>query len=656
MGKKKHSKKETRKKAHHKKNRKEQYSGVVSLSGSGIGVVFVKELNASVLIPARFVGTAMDGDTVAVSILENDGKRYIGKITGIIKRNRTRIAGNIYYDELGSAYLKPSIKNSPIEILIEDTNSDLEGKKAIVELTQENFSKKILTGRIIKVLGDEGDIEAEINSILLNHGIKTEFEEETLKEAEKVPEVIPPLERQIRKNLSDIPTFAIDPENARDHDDALSLRCIDSKNKIFEVGVHIADVSFYVNEGGWLDREAKIRGNSTYLPDRAIPMLPERLSTNVCSLLPGKERLAFSIIFLMDENARVLKYSIEKTIIKSRYNFTYPEVDQILEGKRDHPLKNEIKILGVLAEKLRKKRINNDAIAITSSDLIFKLNENKEPVGIIIEDYTMSHIIIEEFMVLANQYIAEHVAKNLKKPFIYRVHPTPEEHKMEKFALFAKAFGYRIDWSNPVSYARTLNRMFEKLEKKEYVEREILSYLAVRSLPRAVYSADNIGHYGLGLAFYTHFTSPIRRYSDLLAHRLLFKYSVSPKYAFHKDELDEICAHLTERETSSMYAELDSIDLFMAIYMKKYLNKNFYGIVADINEKAIIVKVKDTGARVNVPLLSLKDDLYIYRENEFAAVGFNSRKKIKTGSSVVIRITGIDMASRSISGEIVKVV
>lgn len=630
-----------------KKHNFNTFLGTLYITTEGFGFVWIEKLKREFLIPSRYIKNALNGDTVEISI--ENAQRRIAKIIRVVERKLKEIPGVVYVDENGTPFLKPDSKKIHKDILLFSNSRKYEGKKVLVRILDDNLEKPYLEGKVVEVIGDPDDLNVQIKSILLAHNIKTFFPPEVIDEVNKIPDEIPKVEYSIREDWTKANVFTIDPEDARDFDDAISIKKISSSK--YEIGVHIADVSYYVNENSLIDKEAKLRGNSTYLPNMVFPMLPEKLSNNLCSLLPNKDRLAFSIIIIMDEKGEVKEFRLAKTIINSKARFTYPEVDLILNDQKKHFLETDLKLLANIALSLREKRLKSGAIGLTSRNTYIELDDQGKPINVKFEDYTTSHIIIEELMVLANTLITEYVLTRIKKPFVFRVHPPPDEDKMKKFALFAKQFGFNISYHNPKSFATSLNKMFNKIAT-EPLKLDIISYMAVRSLPKATYSPENIGHYGLSLPYYTHFTSPIRRYSDLLVHRLLTRYLFLKNYLPNREDLAQITSHLNETELNSMYAELDTIDLFVSHIMKKYRGKVIKTIVFSLNENFIICKFPKTGASIFIPIFSLTDDLYIYYPDNFVVKGFNYEKKIKIGQQLNVKITQIDYSSRMIFGEV----
>jgi ribonuclease R len=494
-------------------------------------------------------------------------------------------------------------------------------------------------GEIVEVIGESGSKEAEAQSIAREFGLPYKFPENVIAEAEEIESEIPDEEIKNRIDFRDKNVFTIDPEDAKDFDDALSVEELENGN--LQVGIHIADVSYYVKKGSYIDKQALRRGNSVYLVGHVIPMLPEKLSNNLCSLVPYKDRLTYSVITELTPRGKLVKHDIRKTLINSKRRFNYTEAQQIIEKEKGDLVK-EIITLNNLARILRRKRFREGGIEFFTPEIKFRLDSNGKPVEIYTKEIKESNMLIEEFMLLANRIVAKHIGFPVKtaKPFIYRVHDLPDTEKIYEFARFVKSLGFSFD-PNAASKTQQFMKLIEQVKGKE--EEILVNELAIRSMAKAVYSKNNIGHYGLGFDYYTHFTSPIRRYADLMVHVLLFNYSKNGnKINYPLSALDEIAEHISQCERDAIEAERLSIKLKQIEYLKDHIGEEFHAVISGITHFGIFVKIIDNLAEGLIRLRDLEGDFYIYDEKKYALIGKVSKKQFRLGDKISIKLVRVD--------------
>lgn len=531
-------------------------------------------------------------------------------------------------------------------------NGAKDGDKVLVEMLDWAENKKSPNGEVIKVLGKPGDNEVEMLSILLENGFPLEFSDKVMAYADKIPIELPKEEVDMRVDYREITTFTIDPDDAKDFDDALSVQKLDNGN--WEIGVHIADVSHYCKEGSNLDKEAYERATSVYLVDRVLPMLPEKLSNGVCSLRPQEEKFCFSAIFEMNENGEVLNTNFARTVIFSDRRFTYNEAQERIEsGEGDFA--EEIKVLNDIALKLRKERFKNGSINFDTPEVKFKLDEKGKPVDVYLKERKEAHLLVEDFMLLANKKVAHYFSKyhdkTLKVPAVYRIHDRPEEERLEKFKNMASKFGYKFDMKTPKQISSSLNKVMDKIQGKP--EQNLLENLALRSMAKAEYSTNNIGHYGLGFEDYTHFTSPIRRYPDLMVHRVL-QQMLDKKPQFNEDDLKEKCRHCSQQERNAMQSERDSVKYKQVEYLSERVGEEYEGVISGVTQFGVYVMINENYCEGLVHQSTLTDDKYFFDEDEMAMVGFNKGKKYRLGSPAKIVVVATDLEQRQVDFEMVE--
>lgn len=619
--------------------------GNLRLSFKGTGYIKnTEKIGEDIEIRFENLNTATNGDTVKV-LITGTGK---GKVLEIIKRSKRGFSGEIKKDKHGF-YLKPSDAKmySPIELPKENLMGAKIGDKVFVTILKWSQGKMPL-GKVSKILGKVGEHEAEMQGIILERGFDSSFPENIEKEALKLKHnKISDSEIKKRKDLRKITTFTIDPDDAKDFDDALSFREI--KKGVYEIGIHIADVSYYVRPNSVLDKEALERATSVYLVDRTIPMLPEVLSNDLCSLNPREDKLCFSAVFEIDINGHITHEWFGRTIINSDKRFTYEEAQEILD-KGNGLFFEELNILNTIAKKLNEQRIASGAITMETEEVKFKLDDQGKPISVKIKKRGDTNKLIEEFMLLANKRVAMYGSKDdLKKErvFIYRIHNEPDKAKIKDLREYLKLLGYSLNERRGSIPPEEFNRLFKELDGKN--EKDTVQSVVIRSMQKAIYSTKNLGHYGLAFPFYTHFTSPIRRYPDIIAHRLMEDYLngrqiVKEKASFY----EKMAIHCTEREIEAAEAERSSVKYKQVEYMSSKIGEEFDGIVTGINEWVVYVSEKTTHTEGIIKIRDFFDGSYTYDVKKMMLVSKNSSKIIRIGEEIKIKVKSVDVERQNI--------
>lgn len=611
----------------------------------------------SVFIAERSMNRALNGDKVKVMLYPLRRKKELeGEVVEIIERARERFVG-IIDSKHGVTILKTNNKQLPMNIIIppDKTKGAKNGQKCIAAITYWGDKYENPIGEIVDILGDTGNNNTEMHAILAEYGLPYSYPQEIEKEANKIPETITEDEIKRRIDFRTTTTFTIDPRDAKDFDDALSIK--DLGNGLWEVGVHIADVTHFVPEGGIIDQEAVKRATSVYLVDRTVPMLPEHLSNFICSLRPDEEKLTYSCIFTINDLAEVIDYKIARTVIKSDRRFTYEEAQEIIEtGKGDFA--TEILRLNDLAKKLREKRFASGAIAFERSEVRFEIDDTGKPVSVFFKESKDSNKLIEEFMLLANKYVAQHIGmpRNREKPktFVYRIHDVPNPEKLSNFATFIKKFGYKIKTDGKkTSVSSSINHLLDQIEGKK--EQNMIETLAIRSMAKAAYSTKNIGHYGLAMKYYTHFTSPIRRYPDMMVHRLLTKYANKvPQQTIDRTDYESLCKHSSDMEQLAAQAERASIKYKQIEFMADKIGKVYDGVISGISTWGIYVEINENKCEGMVYIRDLEDDVYVYDEKNYCIIGRRTQRKYQIGDDIRIKVVKADLIKKYLDFEIVR--
>jgi len=618
-------------------------TGTIDMKQTGKAYVIPDDKSEDIFISSTSTAHSLHGDKVKVLLFpKRKGKKIEGQVVEILKRNKKQFVGTIEVSR-NFAFLIPDNPSMPVHIFIplSNLNGAKNGQKVVAEITEWPPQSENPFGQIIHVLGSPGNNDVEMDSILAEFEFPLFFSPVSEKEAAQFPIEIPKEEIQNRKDFRDVFTITIDPADAKDFDDAISLKKLENGN--WEIGVHIADVSYYVNPGTSIDKEAYVRGTSIYLVDRVIPMLPERLSNQLCSLQPDKDRLCFSAVFEMNENATVLSEWFGKTIIHSNRRFNYDEVQEIIEsGKGDFA--QEILVFNKIATKLREERFRKGSFNFETQEVRFKLDDKGKPIEIYLREMKDSNKLIEDFMLLANRKVAEWVGKKKgtadPKTFVYRVHDAPVPEKLENFTQFIAKLGYKISFTNRKSLAESFNRLFEQIKGKG--EENMVETIAVRTMAKAFYTTNNIGHYGLSFSYYTHFTSPIRRYPDLMVHRLLQSYLSKGKSA-NKEEYEEKCDHSSEMERKAESAERMSVKYKQAEFMVDKVGQIFDGLISGVSKWGIFVEIVGTKCEGMIRLRDMYDDFYYLDEENYQVIGSRRGQQYKLGGIVKIKVKKVDL-------------
>ena len=643
------------KKPEKKKKKKESfetlYKGRLDITRSGMGYVIVEKLDTDILVRPNGFNTALHGDTVRVRITgdQNKAGRKQGEVMEVVERKQTEFIGRIDVSQNFAFFIGESDKPMPdIYIPLERLKGAKDGDKVMVKLVSWEKNKKP-NGEVLEVMDASNANDLAMKEIIMENGFPIGFSDDVTEAAERLPDTLPEEEIKKRKDVRGILTFTIDPADAKDFDDAISFRVLKDGN--YEIGVHIADVSYYVEPETALDESAYERATSVYLPDRVNPMLPERISNELCSLRPNEDKFTFSAIFEITAKAEIKKYWLGKTVIHSDKRFAYEDVQEIIESGKGE-LTDEILILNNLAQRFRKHRFKMGAINFSSAEVRFKLDETGKPIGIVVKESKESHQLIEEFMLLANRVVAEHVAKikiNKKPlPFPYRIHATPDEEKLLPFVEFAKKYGHKFDTKTPEGIAASFNQMLQDVAGKP--EQHVLQQLGIRTMAKAIYTSENIGHYGLGFEHYTHFTSPIRRYPDVMVHRIL-EQVLNDELPVDK-KMEAKCRHCSERERAAMDAERAANKYKQVEFMKDKIGEEFDGVISGVSSFGFWVETVEHKCEGLVSINSLFDfDDFRHVESEYALMGRRSGRAFRMGDKVRIKLISANLAKRQLDYE-----
>lgn len=625
-------------------------TGIIDFNQTGNAYVKVDGLEDDIFIHSKNVKDALQGDTVLIVTFHYKGKRIEGSVLEVLERSRSEFVGTfqfIKHKDFGFVICDKKQINTDIFIPKNKINGAKDGEKVVVKMSAWKRGEKNPEGEIIEVLGSPGEHETEIHSILAEYGLPYEFPADVEREANELDREIRSEEIARRRDMREILTFTIDPKDAKDFDDALSIRQLENGN--WEIGVHIADVSHYVKPGTLLDAEAFKRATSVYLVDRVVPMLPEVLSNDVCSLRPNEDKYTFSAVFEIDDNAKVVKQWFGKTVTHSDRRFTYEEAQARIEtGQGD--LAQEILVMDRLAKIMREERIKNGAVTFDRSEVRFNLDENNEPVGVYFKISKDSNHLVEEFMLLANRKVSEFVSlksnnQRSEKTFIYRIHDDPDPTKLAALQEFVSTFGYKMNISNSKRTTESLNQLLRDVKGKG--EENMIETLAMRSMAKAVYGTEPIGHYGLGFEYYTHFTSPIRRYPDIIAHRLLQHYLDGGK-SVNRDEIEDQAKHSSAMERLAADAERDSIKFMQVKFMEKHLGEVFEGVISGVAEFGFWVQIPDNGAEGLIKLRDLMDDSYQFDPKTYSVIGARTGNQYQLGDKVKIKVMKANLVAKQL--------
>ncbi len=644
-----------------KKKKKQSYNaihdehtlqGLLEVTRSGIGYVVIADGKGDVLVRPHDFNTALNGDAVKVKVVKQNaatGKKE-GRITEVTERKQTEFIGRLQMSKRFAFMVPDSDKPMPdIYISPDNINGAVDRDKVTVQLIKWEKGSRKPEGRVTGILEAEDENDSAMKNLLAEAGFPLSFNDEVMEESARIPDIITQHDIETRRDFRDVFTITIDPADAKDFDDAISLRTL--KGGWYEVGVHIADVSHYVVPDTALDDEAYKRATSVYLPDRVNPMLPEHISNVLCSLRPHEDKLTFSAVFQINKKGAVKQYWLGKTLIHSNHRFTYEDVQQIIETKKGEH-KKEVLLVNEISQNLRGQRFSKGAINFSSQEVRFKLDEKGKPVGIEIKESKEAHQLIEELMLLANRTVAENVSKiKVNKqavPFPYRVHDQPDEDKLKPFIDFAKKFGYSFNISSPDKIAASFNAMLAGVQGKP--EQHVLEQLGIRTMAKAIYTTDNIGHYGLGFENYCHFTSPIRRYPDVIVHRVLE--SCLRNAPVIDKKMNEKCRHSSERERAAMECERAASKYKQVEYMRDYLGEEFEGVISGVTSFGFFVETVLQKCEGLVSITSLSDfDDFRLIESDYALVGRRSGRSFRMGDKVWIKVIAANLDKRQLDYE-----
>jgi len=626
--------------------------GIVDMTRSGAAFVVMEESEQDIYVSSAQRNSALDGDKVRVKVFDDRkgrGRRKEGMIIEILERVRNNFIGrlklkkNYYFVDVDS--YEPYPLGFDIFVDEEHVKGSSAEEMVVVEVFEwPNKRRKHARGRVKASMGVPGSNDYEMKSILVQSGFDLVFPDAVIEEVSHLEDAISDDEISRRRDFRDRRTVTIDPLTAKDFDDALSFKGLE--NGGIEIGIHIADVTHYVQQGSALDREAYLRSTSVYLVDRVLPMLPEKLSNELCSLRPNEDSLTFSAVFQFDSDKKIIDRWFGKTIIHSDKRFTYEEAQMIIEGEEGE-WSEMIKAMNQIALHLRKERFKNGSIAFESDEVQFELDSNSKPISIKIKERKEAHLLVEDFMLLANREVASYLQSKQNGseiPFVYRVHDLPDSDRLENLMLFAKEMGFKFDLQTPERIISSFNRLAS--ESTQRPELKILEPIAIRTMAKAIYTTQNIGHYGLGFDNYTHFTSPIRRYADVLVHRILEKNLIRP-WRMDQNDLERQCKHISAQERKAMDAERQSVSYKQTEYMANFIGEEFEGVISGIIDKGIFVELLTTKCEGLVSFDKMQE-AYVVAENRLCAVGRHSGHKLKMGQAIRVKITGVDLEKRNI--------
>lgn len=621
--------------------------GTADVTRTGAAYIAVEGWEKDIFIPQRSVKNTMQGDEVRVRVTAF-GRRPEGEIVEILRRAQDSFTGRIEVLEKFAFFVADEKKlSTDVFVPLTALNGAKNDQRVIVRVLDWNTGSKNPLGEVVEVLTDENSSDYDMKLILIQNGFSIDFPHEVYRELEKYAEHVTPEQAKGRLDYRNVLTFTIDPEDAKDFDDAISIQRL--KNGNLEIGVHIADVSYFVKEGSALDVEAEKRATSVYLPDRVCPMLPEKLSNLLCSLRPGEDKLTFSTLFEFDDKFNIKNYQIARTVIHSNKRFTYEQAQVGIEtGEGEYA--EELQLLDTIAKKIRAKRMKKGAIAFEKEEVRFKLDEKGKPLGIVLKVRKDAHLLVEDFMLLANETVAKFGSKLAKgkqpQAFVYRIHDKPDPAKLEQFSAVAARFGYNIRFDDDTDVAATFNTILKKVEDRP--EKHVIETLAIRSMAKAAYTTNNIGHYGLAMEFYTHFTSPIRRYPDVLVHRLLNKILTGSDEIIDKGDLEARCKNSSLMERKAMEAEREATKYKQIEYLQDKVGEEYEGVITGVIGKGIFVEMIENKCEGMVSLEMLGDEDFVYDEKMVRLTGTRSRKRYELGDKIKVKVLSADIMLRRI--------
>ena len=636
---------------------KKTVKGILDKTKKGSGYLVQENVEKDFFISEKNINKAFDGDLIECELISN---REV-KITKILERRKTNFVGTIVLKE-NRTYVNVSTQREKIIFFINNIEKAQENDLVVIEFIK--WEKEFPEGKIIKIIGEKGLVDNEIHAILEEYELPYEFTEELNNEAYKLESLQNKQEIKNRTDLRNITTLTIDPEDAKDFDDAISVKT--NNNKSFEIGIHIADVSFFLRKNTLLDKEAFKRATSVYLVDRVVPMLPESLSNKLCSLRPNEEKFTFSAIFTFDNNYNITKEWFGKTVINSNKRLTYEEAQFIIENKTniipkeislskkeetlENNIKDSIEILNKIANDLRKKRSKEGSITFNKKEVKFVLNKEKEPINTVLKESLDANKLVEEFMLLANKKVAEVFEKNKKAKGIYRVHDYPDDQKIATLERVVKNLGYNPQLKHTNNIHNQINELLKKTNNTP--EQNLIDTLVIRSMSKAKYSSNNIGHFGLAFKKYTHFTSPIRRYPDVIVHRMLENILLNKTVEY--TNLEEDCLHCSKREEVATKAERTSIKYMQVKYMSKQINKKFVGVISGIMERGIFVETKKSKCEGFIRIKDIPNDYFVFNEKEFLLLGRKTKEEYRLGDEVLIKVIGTNEDKKQIDFSLIE--
>ena len=628
--------------------------GYVDATRAGAAFIVCDDLEQDVYVSPRKLNYALNGDRVKVAVRPSRrGKRPEGEIIEVIERSTEHFIGTLHLThKYGMVVPDRNDVNVDIVIKQEDLNEAKDQDKVVVKILQwHSRSSHNPIGIITSTLGEVGTIDLEMQSILINNGFDLGFSANVLIETKNLSDTITEEDLKERRDMRKIPTFTIDPKDAKDFDDAISVRR--TKDGSLEIGVHIADVTHYVKPGSALDKNAAKRSTSVYLVDRVLPMLPERLSNELCSLRPHEDKFTFSAVFILDEEYKVSERWFGKTLTHSDRRFTYEEAQEIIEnGEGD--FHSELSLLNRIAYALRKKRFANGAISFEADEVQFELDADGKPLSVYTKERKDAHLLIEDFMLLANREVATYIQKKGKQkeiPFVYRIHDTPDPDKLADFALFAKALGIQLNLQTPKSIADSLNKLAKAARENSALK--MLEPMAIRTMAKAIYTTENIGHYGLAFENYCHFTSPIRRYADVLVHRIVYNNLEGRNQRKKKEDLEMLCKHISNQERKAKDAERESVKYMQVEYLSAFIGSEFTGQISGFHDKGLFVELIENKCEGMISFNRMPEPFEL-GSGKLSAKGLRSQDVIHIGDLVQVRITNTDLSKRQIDLDFIK--